>query len=311
MTKELGLVFLPAAAGLPGAEAGHLERLAEGAPGVDWRWCRTKDEFASLLPEAAVALVWTFPEFLNERAGKLKILSTPSAGRELVRARPRPGLEIVFASFHGELMAETVLGMMLAFARGIAQSAEPMRAGEWPRREVAEAVRPLRGSHAVVLGFGHIGKWIARTLKPLGVRVTGVNRSNLERPSFFGPRDRVVPVSRLDDELPEADHLVVAVPSDTGTDNLIDAGRLALLPAGAYVYNLGRGNAVDLDALREALVAGRLAGAGLDVFPEEPLPADAAIRSCPRLVMTPHVSAFGPNYLDLYVDELLPRLKNL
>lgn len=311
MKKELGLVFLPAIAGLPGSEERHLETLAKEIPALEWKNCRDKDEFARLLPDAAAALVWSFSSELNGSAGKLRLLSTPSAGRELVRAEKRPDLKIVFGSFHGELMAETLAGMMLASVRGIRHSFAPMRAGEWPRREVGDAMRPLRGSHAVILGFGHIGKWCGRLLKPFGVRLTGVNRSSLDRPDYFGESDRVAPFADLDALLPTADHLALVLPGDTGTDGLIDGRRLALLPGHAHVYNIGRGNALDMDALCDALESGAIAGAGLDVFPEEPLPAEARIRRCPNVVLTPHVSSFAPNYLDLYVNELLPHLKGI
>jgi phosphoglycerate dehydrogenase-like enzyme len=88
----------------------------------------------------------------------------------------------------------------------------------------------------------------------------------------------------------------------------MDARRLALLRPDAYIYNVGRGNAIDVPALAAALRGGNLRGAGLDVFPEEPLPEDSPLRGCPGAMRLPHVSAFAPNYLDLYLDELSPAL---
>lgn len=306
-----GLVFLPDVSALPGGSPRHIEILSKAVPSLDWKLCKNKDEFSELLPRAAAVLVWSFPDKLNSMAGNLKLVSTPAAGRELIHVRPRAGLEVAFGSFHGELMAETLLGMMLSFVRGIVRSQEPMLSGGWPRREIGDAVRPLRGSHAVILGFGNVGKRIGSMLKHFGVRITGVNRSNVERPDFFEVGDRMATLADLDRYLPEADHLVMVLPGDTGTDNLIDAGRLSLLPPHAYVYNFGRGNSLDIDALIAALKGGGLAGAGLDVFPEEPLPADAPIRRCPGVVLTPHTSAFAPTYIDLYIEELLPRLKKM
>lgn len=311
MTKHLGLANLPAAGGLPGFEPRHIERLAAEVPALDWRSCHDKEEFARLLPEAQAALVWGFSSKLDGAAKNLRIISTPSAGREFIQATPRPGLEIAFGAFHGELMAETVIGMMLASVRGIRHSFLAMREGHWPREEVGRLMRPLRGSHAVILGFGHIGKWVGRMLKPFGVRLTGVNRTNLDRPDYFGVADVVVPMDRLDETLPKADHLVMILPGGAASDNVMNARRLALLPAHAHVFNIGRGNSLDLDALCDAIVAQRLAGAGLDVFPEEPLPADAPIRACPRVILLPHTSAFAPNYLDVYLDELIPKLKKV
>lgn len=308
MTKHLGLAYLPDASGLPGFEPRHIERLTSEAPSLDWRSCRDKEEFARLLPEAGAALVWAFSSKLEDTAN-LRLVSTPAAGRELIRVKPQPGLEIVHGAFHGELMAETLVGMMLASVRGIRHSFDAMREGGWPRVEIGQAMRPLRGSHALILGFGHIGKWAGRMLKPFGVRLTGVNRSNLTRPEYFSVADEVIPLSRLDAALAGADHLVMVLPGDTGSDNIIDARRLSLLPPHAHVFNIGRGNSLDLNALAAAIMSGRLAGAGLDVYPEEPLPADAPIRDCPRTILLPHTSAFAPNYMDLYLDELIPKLK--
>lgn len=109
--------------------------------------------------------------------------------------------------------------------------------------------------------------------------------------------------------LPECDHLVAALPGEDTSATVVDAGRLALLPRGAYVYNIGRGNAIAMDALVDALRSGALGGAGLDVYDKEPLPGDHPIRTCPNVILMPHVSAFASNYMDLYLDELLPRMR--
>lgn len=310
MSENVGIVYLPAANGLPGAEDRHLDRLRRDFPALDWRLCREKAEVPPLLPHARAALVWSFSSAWNEISPRLRLVSTPAAGRELVRAAPRPGLTIRFGTFHGELMAETVVGMMLAFCRGIKDCLDRGHSG-WPRVEVAGGMRQLRRSHAVILGFGHIGKWVGRLLKPFGVRLTGVNRSDMSCPEYFTDGDRVLTLDNLDALLPEADHLVLVLPGAGDTTNIIDARRLALLRPDAYIYNVGRGNAIDIAALAAALRAGAIRGAGLDVFPEEPLPEDSPIRGCPGALILPHVSAFAPNYLDLYLDELSPVLEGM
>lgn len=308
MTRETALAFVPFSRGLPGFEPRHIAWLRENATMFDWIECRTREEFLEHLPRASAVISWVFQPEWQDIAPKLRFIGTPSAGRDLVVTRPDPDLTVTYSAFHGPLMAETVLGMMLAFLRGIKECVE--HPGEvWPRAEVGERVRHLRGSHVAILGFGHIGKWVGKLIKSFGVRLTGVNRSNLERPEYFQADDRVVGLDALDEILPEADHLIMVLPSDSGTDNIIGARRLALLRPDAYIYNIGRGNALDLPALVEALKAGRLAGAGLDVFPQEPLPADSPIIGCPRVIRLPHVSAFGPLYMDLYLEELLPKLE--
>lgn len=307
--KRKAVLFFPIQRVLPHIEDRHMERLRREAPGIDWRLCREESDFLAELPDADIADVWRFePEWLA-RAPRLRLVATPAAGREWIRIDSSEGPEVAFGGFHGELMAETVLGMMLAFSRGIRLGLSLQDDAPWPRAEVAASMRPLRGGRAVVLGFGGIGKWIGKLLSALGVRITGVNRSDLARPDYFGAGDSVVPLSGLDDALPACDHLILALPGSGETDRIIDAGRLALLPSTAFVYNVGRGNAIDMPALVASLRAGAIAGAGLDVFDREPLPADHPIRGCPNTILLPHVSAFSPNYLDLHLDELLPRIR--
>jgi phosphoglycerate dehydrogenase-like enzyme len=166
-------------------------------------------------------------------------------------------------------------------------------------------MRPLRGSHLVILGFGNVGRWVGKLAKPFGVRITGMSRRPRPQPEYFTAGDAVTPANRLDTVLPHADHLMLALPSGPATDHIIDRRRLALLKPQAWLYNIGRGNAVDTAALAKALAAGRLAGACLDVFEEEPLPADHPLRALPNVLLMPHASAIAPNYLDLFLNEFI------
>ena len=124
-------------------------------------------------------------------------------------------------------------------------------------------------------------------------------------PAFFDDDDTMLPVTQLDGILPTVDHLVLALPGGAGTDGLLSAQRLALLPRHAWVHNVGRGNALDEDALSEALEAGRLAGACLDVYQAEPLPGTSPLRKAPNVLLMPHVSAVSPRYMELFCDELI------
>jgi len=204
-----------------------------------------------------------------------------------------------------------VLGMMLGHCRGIIASERLRHSHPWPQAKLAKTMKLLRGSHVAILGFGHIGEWIARLAKPFGVQITGIKRVASPPPSYFSAADRIVTIARLHETLPTVDHLVLALPADKTTDRIIGKAELALLPPHAAIYNIGRGNAIDENALHEALTAGRLSGAYLDVFAVEPLPASSPLRNCPALFLMPHASAIAPNYLDLFVDELAPYLRSL
>lgn len=157
---------------------------------------------------------------------------------------------------------------------------------------------PVAGKTAVVIGFGDLGQAAGRAAKKLGATVIAITRSG----RAARPADAVYPVSRLDRVLPKADFVIVTTPLTPETRNLLDRARLDLLKPEAGLVNIGRSPVVDYDALREKLEAGTLAGAVLDVFEPEPLPADSPLWDTRNLVIMPHVSCDDPRYIDRLLD---------
>lgn len=270
---------------------------------------RVQSERAFLreLKEATHALVWNFRPEWFALAPKLQVLATPAAGRELVPTEAPLGVRVHFGGFHGEIIAETVLGFVLAWAHGF--FARCAASSAWPRAELAGQVRTVKGTRAVILGYGRIGRAIGAKLSEQGVEVVGISRHG---PDTLATRGEV---------LRTCDWLVLALPSDTGTDDLVDARLIAKLPRRCVLVNVGRGNAVDEQALVGALAKGRLAGAYLDVCKREPTalrevagglnaPSGSALASRglgqlpPSLVVMPHSSAFAPDYLERCFKEL-------
>ena len=160
----------------------------------------------------------------------------------------------------------------------------------------------VAGSKAVIVGYGRIGKTIGAKLEALGVEVEGFGRKNLDK---------------LSASLKNAAWLILALPSDTGTDNFVNAKLIAKLPRNCVIINIGRGNAVDEIALLKALESSRIAGAYLDVFHNEPGPLakvgsakGKGILSLPKrklpwnLIRMPHSSAFCGEYLKMCFEEL-------
>lgn len=284
----------------------HGARLAREAPALELTVCADEASFLAALPDAEMAIVWHFQQAWFARAPRLRWLVTPAAGRDFFKITPPPGLGQFYGSFHGRLMGESALAMILGACRGIVDTALHQADDPWPRDLLSPRMRLLRGAHLVVLGFGHIGEHVARLAQPFGCRLTGIRRRAAPPPPWFGTADRVATLAELDAILPTADHLLVILPSDTGTDLLLDARRLALLPPTAWLYNLGRGNCLDEAALAAALTAGRLRGACLDVYQQEPLPAASPLRRAPNVLLMPHASAFAPEYIDCFLDEWLP-----
>lgn len=287
-------------------------RLAEQLRGFSVDVYEDEPSFLNALPEAEIVLVWAFKQAWFERAKKLRIISTPAAGRDYFSVTPPSGVTMMYGSYHGVVMGETVAGMVLGVSRGLIPHANAMTtdAHSWPSDLFTNKMRRVYGSHVVILGFGAIGHHISRLLKPFGARITGIRRNPVdrERPGWFDADDRVLAATELDRELPMTDHLICVLPSDPDTTKLMNAERLSRLPHTAYLYNVGRGNVIDEAALAGALHRGELAGAVLDVFDEEPLPENSPLRQAPRAYLYPHVSAITPEYLDLYVDELAGRL---
>jgi phosphoglycerate dehydrogenase-like enzyme len=265
--------------------------------------CHSEAEFIQALPQTEIALTWTFKQEWFALTNSLREIFTPAAGRDYFSIKPPKQINVNYGSFHGELMAETVLAMMLGSCRGIITAARSTEL--WGNSELSSVMRPLRGSHLTILGFGAIGEWIARLAKPFGVKITGIKRHLAPIPSYFDAHDTIVTVDRLDEILPTTDHLVLVLPRNSDSDAIINRQTIALLPSRAVIYNVGRGNAIDEMALVDALVSQQLAGACLDVFATEPLPANSPLRKTPNTLLTPHSSAISPNYFQLFIDEFI------
>jgi len=209
------------------------------------------------------------------------------------------------AGIHAEPMSETVLGMILYFARGFDFAMASKARREWSTEHFYVEGSPLRemGSTTVgLVGFGGVGREIARRVAGLGGRVIAVKRTpahagEADLPTVTGGGtlgDRIEILhgsSGLDAVLRESDVVVLCAPETAETRGLLDAAALARMKDGALLVNVGRGKLVDEAALVAELQAGRLRGAGLDVFAKEPLAADHPLWTLPNVLITPHVSA--------------------
>jgi D-2-hydroxyacid dehydrogenase (NADP+) len=282
----------------------QIARLKQRHPHLDVRLARSEAELLDALPDAEAALVWSFAAAWYARGPRLRFVATPAAGRERVEPDPSGRVRTVHGHFHGKIMAESLLAMMLFFSRKLDVALADQRARRYAREAYVET-RRLSGQRALIVGYGPLGRECARSLKALGMSVVGLKRRPDGDPA---PADAVLGIERLHEELREADHLVLTLPSDTGSDHLIGAPELALLRASAGVYNIGRGNALDEGALVRALERGELAHAFLDVFEREPLPPDSALWTTKNLALMPHASAISREYLDLWFEELAPEL---
>ncbi len=200
---------------------------------------------------------------------------------------------------HGESVGETVVGYMLTFARRLHVYLHNQRDHEWTTPAWDEPFT-LNGRSVCVVGLGTLGRGIASRASALGMRVTGVKRTVEPVPDV----QQVHPQDELLSAVEGVDFVALACPLTEETHHLVDEEVLAAMDDGSYLLNVARGSVIDEDALVEALRGGELAGAALDVFEEEPLPADSPLWDFEEVLVTPHKSGSTWEYYQL-VGELV------
>lgn len=223
-------------------------------------------------------------------AASLRWVHAHSAGADRpvygeLRAR---GVEVTTSSgANAGVVVQSALAGVLMLARQFPQLLAAQRARTWAPLIGTTPPRDLAGQTSVVVGWGPIGQGLGALLAALGLRVVAVRGSNAPAAA---PARHSVPFERLHEVLPQADWLLMACPLSERTRGLVGAAALALLPAGARLVNVARGEVVDEPALIAALQAGTLAGAFLDVFAHEPLPAASPLWDLPNVIVTPHTA---------------------
>lgn len=219
--------------------------------------------------------------------------------------------DVVFtnsAGIHAEPVAETVLAAMLHFARGFDVATRAQRRGEWDKAWFNEAESPVRelGMGTVgVVGYGGIGREVARRAVAMDAKVLALKRSRAEAPAGV---ELVYGTAGWERILAECDYVILAVPETPDTLGLLDGAALARMPRHAVVVNVARGGVVDEDALAAALREGRIRGAALDVFQEEPLPPDHPFWRLPNTLVLPHISAYSHAFWQREVDLIVENI---
>ncbi|MGE0227840.1 MAG: D-2-hydroxyacid dehydrogenase [Dehalococcoidia bacterium] len=213
------------------------------------------------------------------------------------------------AGANAEPIAQSAIAGVLALNRGILGWVDAQRRHAWEADAddlpADRLPRELRGQTMVIFGLGSIGGHVARFARAFGIRVVGVRRTPATADDGV---DQWAPPDRLDDMLPEADILVLTAPLTAETRSMFDARRLGLLPAGAVLVNVARGELVDEEALVDRLAGGLLGGAYLDVFATEPLPPESPLWDLPNVLISPHDSGRSAGTQDrvdaIFLDEL-------
>ncbi|MGV8966954.1 MAG: NAD(P)-dependent oxidoreductase [Cellulomonas sp.] len=266
--------------------------------------------------DADALVVWGNPADLLADAARrlphLRWVQTLAAGPDaVVDAGFAPDVVITSGrSLHDGPVAEHTLALVLAAARRLHLLVRAQGAHRWAGElgglqpaQPTDSFRTLAGARVLIWGFGSIAQTLAPHLRLLGAEVTGVAHTAGERAGF-----RVIAAADLEAALPLADLLITILPGSTANAHAVSGERLALLPSHAWVVNVGRGSTLDEVALVQALRAGRLGGAALDVFATEPLPTDSPLWDEPNVIVSPHAAGGRPIGAAALVSENLAAL---
>jgi len=202
-------------------------------------------------------------------------------------------------------MAEHTMGMILALARNFPDTVRFQDAAKWAQQDLWDKPQHLsevNGSLLLIVGYGSIGRELAKRAQAFGMRIWGVTRSGKGDTTYA---ERIQPASELHQALPHADYIVIAAPDTPETKHLIGAEQIARIKRGARLINIGRGSLLDEAALMAALRSGQLSGAALDVTTPEPLPSDSALWKAPNLFITPHTSGVSDRLWQRETELLL------
>ena len=279
------------------------------AEAIRQRWPEIKvvhlpnyDRLPEELPDADIFVGYSLRAKQLPQARKLKWIHSTAAGvAQLMYPELRDSGILVTnpSGIFSEPMAEHTIGLMIALARNFPDCVRHQDQRRWAQQELwdkPQHLTELGGKILLIVGFGSIGQELARVARALRMRVWGVSRSGRGDTTFA---EKIIPVSKFDDALPEADFVVIAAPETPETRHLIGAQQLACMKRSAFLINIARGSLLEETALVAALERGEIAGAALDVVAAEPLPPESTLWTAKNILLTPHTSAVS--------DRLWPR----
>jgi phosphoglycerate dehydrogenase-like enzyme len=284
---------------------GWASRLKTALPDMRIVVAESADEAASAVGEADAAF-GTIPDALLKDARRLRWLQAPQAAPPAGYYYPaliaHPVVITNFREIYNDHIGAHIMAFVLAFARGFQHYFPRQMKREWRREPDDSGVIHLPDATALIVGVGGIGSEAARLAASFGMHVMGVDARRREAPpgvvKLDGPE-------ALDALLPLADFVILTVPHTPATEGFMNRARFQRMKRTAFFINIGRGMTTRLDDLVAALRAGEIAGAGLDVFEQEPLPADHPLWTMPGVLITPHTAGHGPFLDDRRLEVLL------
>jgi phosphoglycerate dehydrogenase-like enzyme len=313
--RDMGLCvleYIRDPAGVWSLPADQRDRLRVEFPAVSFLSPATRDEANERLPEADVVYGWAVNADNLAKASRLRWIHVSAAGVGPLLFPALVASDVVLTNgsgLHSESMGEHAIGVMLAFVRNLHLSRDAQLQKRWVQSELLQNGPPFRdlaGSTIVIVGFGRIGTAIARRAHALGLHVIAVRKHPA---ATLEPAHEQWGIERLGEALARADWVVLATPLTPVTKHLIGAAELKRMRPEGVILNLGRGALIDEPALIVALREKRIAGAGLDVTAEEPLPEASPLWAMPNVILTPHTSGLGPRHWERAVDQFAGNLR--
>ncbi len=280
-------------------------RLADALPELSVVVAESEAEAARGVPDAEAAF-GTPSDALLGQARRLRWLQAPQAAPPAGYYTPaliaHPVVVTNFREIYNDHIAAHIMAFVLAFARGLHYYLPRQLRRAWRREPLDTGVIHLPEATALIVGVGGIGAETARLASAFGMHVMGVDARRREAPPGVQKLDGP---DALDSLLPLADFVILTVPHTPATEGFMHRARFRRMKRSAFFINIGRGMTTRLDDLVEALRAGEIAGAALDVFEQEPLPADHPLWTMPGVLITPHSAGFGPHLDDRRFEILL------
>jgi phosphoglycerate dehydrogenase-like enzyme len=290
-------------------------QLLKEAAATEAVFVTTADELSAHLRDAEIVCSYSIPPDWRKLAPKLRWVQFPGAGVDSLATTglldADSGVIVTTAAgIHAENISEYVFGSMLMFNWNWPQMVRLQDKHVWARSATWYHLggRELAGHTLGIVGLGHIGRRIAQLGNAFGMHVLGTRRSIHNSGELEPDVDQSFPPEQLHELLQLSDYVVISVPLTRETEKLIGEAELHMMRSNAYLVNIARGRVIDEQALIRALREGWIAGAGLDVTEEEPLPSESPLYSMPNVILTPHISGNSVHYdtrlAALFADNL-------
>lgn len=283
-----------------------IPQLQEEYPQIEFLSCSDHERLKEIISDVDIYLGWITRE-LFLKAKKLRWIQSPSSGVDQYLTIPElVNSDVILTSArgtHGACLAESIMGMILSFTRGIRESILAQQHHRWIAKEIRNNLIELTGSVMGIIGFGVVGQALAKRASAFDMKIIALDMYVKEKPDYV---DELWGLDKLDDLLRESDFVVITVPKTPMTIDMIGAREISLMKSTAMLVGISRGGIINQTALAQALREKRIYAAALDVFETEPLPEDNELWDLENLIITPHIAG-GTQYEAKYIFEIFKK----